>query len=92
MCGGWQTADISLSNTKTGYIKGNYLNTCEWIKKGLKWEESSATMIKHRAFFSMAATENAIFAFGGKVGDNICENICKFHCQDTTITKECLNT
>jgi len=65
MCGGWQTADISLSNTKIGYIKGNYLNTCEWIKKGLKWEESSATMIKHRAFFSMAATENAIFAFGG---------------------------
>ena len=67
MCGGWQTTDVALSNSKSGYIKGNYLNTCESMKKGLQWEDSSLTMVKHRAFFSMAATKDAIFAFGGKL-------------------------
>ena len=57
---------MALSSAKSGYIKGNYLNTCEGIKSaGADWEDSTATMVKHRAFFSMAATENAVFAFGG---------------------------
>ena len=67
MCGGWQTTNVAMSSQKSGYIKGSYLNSCEGIKsKGEDWEASAVTMVKHRAFFSMAATESAIFAFGGK--------------------------
>jgi len=66
ICGGWLTTDIAASSRRSGYTKGVYLNTCEDVKSSAgAWEASSASLVKHRAFFSMSTAGDAIFAFGG---------------------------
>jgi len=66
LCGGWQTTSVAMSSSRSGYIKGEYLNSCECIKKTADDRDlSTVKLVKHRAFFSMAATDNSIFAFGG---------------------------
>ena len=66
ICGGWQTTDIAASSRRSGYTKGVYLNTCEDVKNSAgAWEASSASLVKHRAFFSMSTAGDAIFAFRG---------------------------
>ena len=66
LCGGWVTTSIPDSLPKQGFIKGEYFKSCEVMNKGQDWDkENTIDMTRHRAFFSMTATDKGIYAFGG---------------------------
>merc|ERR1719499_2160236 len=58
LCGGWVTTSIPDSLPKQGFIKGEYFKSCEVMNKGQDWDkENTIDMTRHRAFFSMTATD-----------------------------------
>jgi len=66
LCGGWFTTSKDDSLPKQSFLKGEYFKTCEKMQKGQNWDKTNTIdMIRHRAFFSMAATDRGMFAFGG---------------------------
>ena len=69
LCGGWKNHDnASLSIPKQSFIKGQYFKSCEAMSKNQNWNKNSVIqMTRHRAFFSMAATDKRIYAFGGEL-------------------------
>ena len=69
LCGGWFTTSKDDSLPKQSFLKGEYFKTCEKMEKGQNWDKTNTIdMIRHRAFFSMAATDKGMFAFGGVFG------------------------
>jgi len=66
LCGGWFTTDAANSKPKQSFIKGEYYKSCEVMNKGQVWDKTNTIdMVRHRAFFSMTATDKGIYAFGG---------------------------
>ena len=67
LCGGWITTSVNDSIPKQSFIKGTYFKSCEVMSKNQNWNKNwGRDMTRHRAFFSMAATDKRIYAFGGE--------------------------
>ena len=66
LCGGWKTTNVSASAPRRNFLAGEYFNTCERMLKSNNWDKTvSMDLVRHRAFFSMAAAGSAMYAFGG---------------------------
>ena len=66
LCGGWETTDVAASKPKQSFISGEYYKSCERMNNAGSWDKNPGLdMVRHRAFFSMAASADGIFAFGG---------------------------